>query len=93
MSYQELPKLHDEFGARGLKILAFPCNQFGAQEPGTHEEIIEFVRKFDSEMPKKLVFFEKADVNGADAREVYSFMKPKALNEDGSVDIRWNFGA
>lgn len=91
MSYTELPKLHDEYSARGFKILAFPCNQFGGQEPGTHEEIMKFVQKYDPNMADKLVFFEKADVNGAEAREVYSFLKPKALNDDGTVDIRWNF--
>jgi glutathione peroxidase-family protein len=44
-------------------------------------------------MPTKLTFFEKADVNGATSREVYSFIKPLALNSDGTADIRWNFGA
>lgn len=63
------------------------------QEPGTHEEIIEFVKKFDPEMDKKLTFFEKADVNGANAREVFSFLKSKLPGtEEGSGDIRWNFG-
>jgi glutathione peroxidase len=71
-NYQELPQLHDEYSARGFKILAFPCNQFGAQEPGTPEEILEFVSKFDPKMDEKLKFFEKADVNGAKAREVFS---------------------
>lgn len=75
-----------------MRVLAFPCNQFGAQEPGTHEEIMEFVKQYDADMSSKLVFFEKKDVNGADAREVYSFMKEKLPNEDGSLDIRWNFG-
>ena len=92
VSYTQLPKLYDEYGARGLKVLAFPCNQFGAQEPGTNEEIMEFVKQYDADMSSKLVFFEKKDVNGADAREVYSFMKEKLPNEDGSLDIRWNFG-
>jgi len=91
ISYTQLPKLADEYGSRGLKILAFPCNQFGSQEPGTNEEILEFVKKFDPNMSEKLVFFEKADVNGANARQVYSFMKPKAPNDDGSTDVRWNF--
>lgn len=92
MSYNQLPKLSDEYSSRGLKILAFPCNQFGGQEPGTNEEILEFVKTFDPDMAKKLVFFDKADVNGANTREVYSFMKPKAPNDDGSTDVRWNFG-
>lgn len=82
----------DQYGARGLRVLAFPCNQFGGQEPGTSEQIQEFVAKYDPKMTEKLVFFEKADVNGAKAREVYSFLKSKCPNSDGTVDIRWNFG-
>jgi glutathione peroxidase len=92
VNYIQLPKLVDEYGARGFKVLAFPCNQFGGQEPGTHEEILEFVKQYDPKMSEKLHFFEKADVNGANAREVYSFIKPKAPNSDGTLDIRWNFG-
>jgi glutathione peroxidase-family protein len=84
--------LVDEYGPRGFKVLAFPCNQFGAQEPGTHEEIIEFVKQFDPKMPEKLDFFEKADVNGANAREVFSFLKRELPSKEGSDDIRWNFG-
>ena len=91
-NYQELPKLFDEYSSQGLKILAFPCNQFGGQEPGSIEAILEFVQRYDSEMEQKLVFFDKANVNGAKAREVYSFVKPLAPNEDGTLDIRWNFG-
>ena len=53
---------------------------------------MEFVKQYDADMSSKLVFFEKRDVNGADAREVYSFMKEKLPNEDGSLDVRWNFG-
>lgn len=86
-NYTELPQLYDQYSKQGLKILAFPCNQFSGQEPGTHEEILEFVRKFDPDMDKKLEFYEKGDVNGAMTREVYSFLK-KAT--DGQ-DIRWNF--
>ena len=53
---------------------------------------MEFVKKFDPDMASKLDFFEKADVNGANAREVYSFLKQALPNEDGSNDVRWNFG-
>jgi Glutathione peroxidase len=88
---KELPQLFDMYRDQGFQILAFPCNQFGMQEPGTHEEILEFVKKFDVDMAQKLVFFEKSDVNGANAREVYGFIKPLALNPDGTTDIRWNF--
>lgn len=92
MNYTQLPQLVDEYGARGFKVLAFPCNQFGGQEPGSNEEIIAFVKKFDPEMPKKLTFFEKADVNGASSREPYAFLKNACPNEDGTTNIRWNFG-
>lgn len=91
-NYQELPQLSDEYSSNGLKILAFPCNQFGLQEPGTNEEILEFVKRFDPDMAEKLIFFDKADVNGANAREVYNYIKPLAPNEDDTTDIRWNFG-
>ena len=114
-NYEQLSKLHDEFPDK-LEILAFPCNQFGRQEPvrtfyslpysdfllmsdlhnfsflffqGTHEQICEFIASKPSfnGADKKFVFFEKADVNGPNAREVYSFLKS---NTDGS-DIGWNF--
>lgn len=91
-NYQELPQLSDEYSCQGLKILAFPCNQFGAQEPDTNEAILEFVKRYDADMVEKLTFFEKADVNGANARETYTYVKPLATNSDGSIDIRWNFG-
>ena len=87
-----MAKISDEYKDRGLKILAFPCNQFGGQEPGTHEEILEFTRTIDPDMPEKLIFFEKAEVNGANAREVFGFLKQALPSEDGTGGIRWNFG-
>jgi glutathione peroxidase len=77
-----LPKLIDEFGARGFKVLAFPCNQFSGQEPGTNEQILTFVEKYGAR--DKLEFFEKGDVNGKNTREVFSFLK----RELGQEDIR-----
>jgi glutathione peroxidase-family protein len=68
----------------------FPI-QFGAQEPGTEEEILEFVKKYDEKMADKLVFFEKGPVNGADTREVFAFLKEQLPDDDGSIAIRWNF--
>lgn len=89
-NYVQFSKIYDDFNSRGLKLLAFPCNQFGAQEPGTHEEILEFVEsKFSAK--DKFTWFEKAHVNGKDTREVYSFLKSKLPAEDGTTDIRWNF--
>lgn len=89
-NYVQFSKLYDEYNARGLKILAFPCNQFGGQEPGTSAEILEFVEsKFGAK--DKFTWFEKGHVNGKDTREVYSFLKQKLPAEDKTTDIRWNF--
>ena len=63
-------------------MLGFPCNQFGAQEPGTNEEILDFARsKFGVEFP----MFAKIEVNGDGAAELYRLLKG-----DGE-DIAWNF--
>jgi glutathione peroxidase len=90
-NYTEMALLSDEYKSRGLKILAFPCNQFAAQEPGTPQEILDFTKTIDPEMPEKLEFFEKADVNGAKTREVFGFLKESLPSEDGTTPIRWNF--
>lgn len=89
--YTQLGQLADEFGGKGLQILAFPCNQFGGQEPGGPEEIMATGSKFGAG-PEKLVYFEKADVNGAQAREVFAFLKEKLPFEDGTTNVQWNFG-
>lgn len=88
-NYTEIPQLVDQYGERGLKVLAFPCNQFGAQEPGTHEEILAFVDGFFPH--EKVTWFEKGDVNGKDTREVFSFLKRELPEKDGTSDISWNF--
>jgi len=53
---------------------------------------LAFVKQFDPEMESKLDFFEKGDVNGDTARDVYKYLTKELLNEDGSEDIAWNFG-
>lgn len=69
-------------------MLAFPCNQFGAQEPGSNEEILEFARsKYKVNFP----MFAKIDVNGAGAAELYKLLKQAAPDEEGNEDIPWNF--
>lgn len=88
-NYTEFSQIADEYSDRGLKILAFPCNQFGGQEPGTHEEILTFVDRFD--VREKLTWFEKGDVNGTETREVFSFLKRELPNSTGTSDILWNF--
>jgi glutathione peroxidase len=65
-------------------VLAFPCNQFGAQEPGTDAEILEFATsKYDATFP----MFHKIEVNGDGACELYTWLK----GETGGGDITWNF--
>lgn len=69
-------------------MLAFPCNQFGAQEPGSNEEILEFARsKYDVNFP----MFAKIDVNGDNAADLYKLLKQAQPDEEGKQDIPWNF--
>ena len=69
-------------------MLGFPCNQFGAQEPGTNEEILEFARsKYGVQFP----MFAKIEVNGDGACELYRFLKSGHPTPEGSEDVAWNF--
>lgn len=82
--------MYDAYNARKFTILAFPCNQFGGQEPGTNAEIMDFVeREFGAR--DKFTWFAKGHVNGRGTREVYSFLKGALPAEDGTLDVRWNF--
>ncbi|CAI8619418.1 unnamed protein product [Vicia faba] len=86
-NYTELSQLYEKYKQKGLEILAFPCNQFGAQEPGSVEEIQDFVcTRFKAEFP----VFDKVDVNGANAAPIYKYLKSSkgGLFGDG---IKWNF--
>ena len=68
--------------------MAFPCNQFGAQEPGTNEEILEFAQsKYDVNFP----MFAKIEVNGDGACDLYKMLKEAQSGADGNPDIAWNF--
>jgi len=69
-------------------VLGFPCNQFGAQEPGTHEEILEFATsKYDANFQ----IFAKVEVNGDGACDLYKHLKAQQPRPDGELDIAWNF--
>jgi glutathione peroxidase len=69
-------------------VLAFPCNQFGAQEPGSNDEIREFATsKFGATFP----MFSKVEVNGDGSCDLYSFLKSERADEEGEADIKWNF--
>ncbi len=80
--------LQDEFSGQGFTVLAFPCNQFGAQEPGTDEEIAAFARdNYDANFP----IFSKIEVNGDGACDLYKYLKAAQPDEEGNEDIPWNF--
>ena len=86
--YAGLQALHNQFHARGFSVLAFPCNQFGAQEPGNAEEIAQFCeRQYGVTFP----VFEKIDVNGAKAHPLYQFLVKQKRGVLGTEAIKWNF--
>ncbi|KAA8520825.1 hypothetical protein F0562_011498 [Nyssa sinensis] len=86
-NYTELTQVYGKYKDQGLEILAFPCNQFGSQEPGSNEQILEFAcTRFKAEYP----VFDKVDVNGENAAPVYKFLKSSKGGLFGD-DIKWNF--
>ncbi|KAK7358626.1 hypothetical protein VNO77_00564 [Canavalia gladiata] len=86
-NYTELSQLYEKYKQKGLEILAFPCNQFGAQEPGNNEQIQEFVcTRFKAEFP----VFDKVDVNGDSAAPLYKFLRSSKGGLFGN-GIKWNF--
>lgn len=71
-NYKELAELHDKYhDSKGLRILAFPCNQFNSQEPGTNEDIVCFATKNNANFD----FFDKVKVNGDDASPLWKYLK------------------
>ena len=86
--YSGLEKLWRERKDDGLVILGFPCNQFGAQEPGDAEEIRNFCSlNYDVTFP----LFGKVEVNGDNAHPLYKFLKKEKKGLAGSEAIKWNF--
>ncbi|KAK6158181.1 hypothetical protein DH2020_005495 [Rehmannia glutinosa] len=86
-NYTELTQLYEKYKDQGLEILAFPCNQFGSQEPGTIEEIQNFVcTRFKAEYP----VFDKVEVNGPNTAPIYKYMKSVKGSLFGD-NIKWNF--
>ena len=68
--------------------MAFPCNQFGAQEPGSNEEVLAFAQSnYDVNFP----MFAKIEVNGDGACDLYKMLKDAKADDDGKADIAWNF--
>ena len=86
--YEGLEELYRDYKDRGFEILAFPCNQFGAQEPGDAAEIANFCSlTYDVTFP----VFGKIDVNGPDAAPLYRWLKKEAPGLLGTEGIKWNF--
>lgn len=86
--YTGLEALQRKYADRGFAVLGFPCDQFGAQEPGNENEIKNFCRlNYDVTFP----MFAKIEVNGAGAHPLYSHLKSSAKGLLGSESIKWNF--
>ena len=86
--YEGLETLQKEFHSRGFSVLAFPCNQFGSQEPGNETEIKNFcTTKYNVTFP----LFGKIDVNGANTHPLYKFLKSEKRGFLGLGAIKWNF--
>ena len=86
--YEGLEALHRRYGDKGFEVLGFPCNQFGAQEPGNAEEIANFCSlTYDVTFP----LLGKIDVNGPNAAPIYKHIKKEAPGVLGSEAIKWNF--
>ena len=83
-----LEKLWDRYRDRGLTVLGFPCNQFGAQESGRDAEIAQFCQlNYGVSFP----MFSKIKVNGHDAHPLFAWLKTKAPGFFGTQAIKWNF--
>jgi len=83
-----LETLHETYGAKGLVVLGFPCNQFGAQDSGTNGEIAQFCqRNYGVSFP----MMSKIDVNGSAAHPLYQWLSAEAPGLLGSKAIKWNF--
>lgn len=86
--YEGLEELYRMFGDDGFVVLAFPCNQFGAQEPGTEQEIADFL---ECNYTVTFPVFAKIDVNGDNAHPFFKMLKEMAPGTMGTKEIKWNF--
>ncbi|MFY8042879.1 MAG: glutathione peroxidase [Rhodoferax sp.] len=83
-----LEELHKTYGKKGLVVLGFPCNQFGAQDTGSNDEISEFCQlNYGVSFP----MMAKIDVNGGQAHPLYQWLAKEAPGLLGSKAIKWNF--
>jgi glutathione peroxidase len=86
--YDGLEELYKKYDKKGFVVLGFPCNQFGGQEPGSEEEIMNFCR-----LNHGVTFpmFAKIEVNGSNAHPLYVYLKKQRPGLLGSESIKWNF--
>ena len=86
--YQGLQALYEKYAGKGVEVLGFPCNQFGAQEPGSAANIQSFCEtKFGVSFP----LFEKIDVNGGNAHPLFQYLTKSAPGILGTEGVKWNF--
>ncbi len=85
--YAGLQELHEEYG-EDVTILGVPCNQFGGQEPGSHEEIAEFCQK---NYGVSFLITEKVDVKGKEQHPLYTWLTNKEQNGVEDSSVKWNF--
>jgi glutathione peroxidase len=83
--YRQLQAMHEKYSRQGLIVMGFPCNQFGAQEPGNADQIRQFCT---SRYSVKFPMFSKIDVNGKEQSPLYDYLKSSA---DDHSNIGWNF--
>ena len=86
--FEGLEKMYEQYKDKGLEILGFPCNQFGNQDPGSNDEIVEFCSlNYGVSFP----MFGKIEVNGSGTDPLYKHLKDEAPGLLGSKRIKWNF--
>ena len=86
--YEGIESLYKKYKDKGFEVLAFPCNQFAFQEPGTNEEIKEFC---DIKYGVTFKIFNKINVNGSKSHPVYEYLKDQSPGVAGTTQIKWNF--
>jgi len=86
--YTGLETIHEQYADQGFSVVGVPCNQFMGQEPGTHEEIVEFC---STTYGVTFPLMEKIDVNGDDRHALYEVLTSTADADGVDGDIRWNF--
>lgn len=86
--FKGLQALYEKYHEQGLEILGFPCNQFGNQDPGSNEQILDFcTTKYDVDFP----MFAKLEVNGSGAHPLYQYLRKQAPGVLGTTGVKWNF--